>query len=85
MEDWRLNGQEYSLFQKELHLITFKAWRSYDHAHCDFCWAKFSENEDDLHSGYATKNEEHWICESCYNDFKDRFQWTLCDSLDLGD
>ena len=73
MEDWRLNGQEDFLFKAKL-----KKTPSYDlHTHCDFCWAKFSTYEEDLKWGYTTYDERFWICEECFNDFKDRFQWEV--------
>lgn len=81
-KDWRLNGQERCLFQAELYRCKFRfpEPEEVDHAHCKFCWAKFSENEDDLHEGYITKDREHVICEECFQDFKERFQWRLINS-----
>ena len=76
--DWRLNGQERYLSGKRIAKVRFlKFDEEIDHAHCSFCWAKFSDNEEDLHVGYITDDREHIICEECYNDFKDRFQWKL--------
>lgn len=48
--------------------------------HCNFCWATFSEYDDDLHEGYCTPDETYWICPECFNDFKEMFHWTLEDS-----
>ena len=48
-----------------------------EHDHCEFCFAKFSNNENDLHQGYCSLDKYHWICEMCYNDFKDYFQWKV--------
>ena len=43
-----------------------------------FCWDKISDCcEDALEFGYCTQDEEHWICETCYKDFKDSFKWEL--------
>ena len=76
--DWRLTNQE-----RYLKGVTL-AWRSYapanpanDHDHCEFCWAKFSEGEtpDTLHEGYATADRYRWICRSCFDDFRDMFEW----------
>ena len=75
MEDWRLNGQEDYLMYAKLAKQKFKFQGGYDHVHCDFCWAKISEYEGDLEEGYCTESEEHWVCEECYNDFKNRFCW----------
>lgn len=24
---------------------------------------------------YSTKNESHWVCKTCFNDFKEMFNW----------
>ena len=78
MDDWRLNGQERYLFRKRLVKKAFKALGYHDHEHCDFCWDKISEYDGDLNFGYCnTEDEHHWICETCYNDFKDMFEWTV--------
>ena len=62
-------------------------WRSYrqrsaerDHDHCEFCWAKFALAAllpDALHAGYTTEDEYRWICEGCFNDFRERFSWQV--------
>ena len=77
MEDWRLNGQERYLFKVKLKKQKFKSCGWHDHEHCDFCWDKFSESKDDLNFGFCTEDEHHWVCETCYNDFKDLFQWEI--------
>ena len=30
-----------------------------------------------LHEGYATEGNYHWICEQCFEDFKDLFAWRV--------
>ena len=77
MDDWRLNGQEDYLFGVKLLKKFFKACGFHDHDHCDFCWDKFSENKEDLNWGYCTSDEHHWVCETCYRDFKDLFKWEI--------
>lgn len=32
-----------------------------------------------LHIGYCTCDRYRWICEQCYNDFKELFDWKLVD------
>lgn len=81
-EDWRLRGQEDYLADKELHFIRFeKRSEQWDHEHCEFCWAKFSASEGDLHEGYCTEPHNGsgacWICPSCCRDFRERFRWKL--------
>jgi hypothetical protein len=78
MTDWRLNGQERYLKNKKIKHIEYKNQVKYsDHEHCEFCMEKISNYSDSLHEGYCTEDEYHWICENCYNDFKDLFNWTL--------
>ncbi|MBQ6182415.1 MAG: hypothetical protein IJK33_00810 [Clostridia bacterium] len=80
MNDWRLMGQEEYLSGKTLYRIKFiKLSDEWDHEHCAFCWAKFSEREGDLHEGYCTEPENSkkafWICPECCEDFKEAFKW----------
>ena len=78
MDDWRLQGQERYLKRA---VLTNKRYRKYrddwDHDHCQFCGKKFSERPDDLNVGYATNDDYHWICEDCFRDFAQLFQWTV--------
>lgn len=78
--DWRLQGQQ--KFLKGIPLW----WKEYarhgesrEHDHCEFCWAKFMGEgyPDVLHEGYATEDNERWICEPCFEDFKDLFDWEV--------
>ena len=58
--DWRYRGQDEYLKDAQLLFCTFdKSIR--DHDHCDFCWEKISEMEDNLHEGYCTLDKYHWI------------------------
>ena len=79
-QDWRLQGQENYLRLKKL---VFKNYsdrtHKSDHDHCEFCGDKFSELiPESLKSGYTTENDYHWICNKCFTDFKDKFEWTTC-------
>ncbi|HET6336003.1 MAG TPA: hypothetical protein VFG30_22405 [Polyangiales bacterium] len=77
-DDWRRNGQEEHLLGRRLF---FKQYRRYsetwEHDHCEFCNAKFSENDGDLHEGYTTEDNYYWISTDCFEDFKDEFQWKV--------
>ena len=78
--DWRLTDQERYLKGVSLRLKKYKAPRpGWDHDHCEFCWARFMELDEPeiLHEGYTTEDDYRWICQSCYNDFKDTFGWIL--------
>ena len=79
-DDWRLaNPQEY------LKGLTF-SWKKYtryregwDHDHCEFCRAKFMETagKDILTEGYVSTDNYRWICKSCFDDFKEMFQFKI--------
>lgn len=79
-KDWRLNGQEKFLtgvqFQKKQYQAPSPKW---DHAHCEFCWAKFMETEgkDILLEGYVSQDGENWICSQCFSDFQESFQFKV--------
>lgn len=92
LNDWRIRGQEDYLVGVPLIRKQFKSnlppilmpdddpRKYHDHEHCDFCWHKFMEDcrgvEDCSTDGYCTLDERIWICEKCYNDFKEKFKWT---------
>ena len=77
--DWRL-FREQERYLKGAVLVAQKyrpADPQNDHDHCEFCMAKFSAVPDDLHFGYSTKDYKIWICEQCFDDFKQMFDWKL--------
>ena len=78
-DDWRLMGQEKYLTGASLSHRRYRP-RSpeWDHDHCEFCGAKFSADPsiEALRTGYTTKDEYRWICETCFGDFKARFSWS---------
>lgn len=79
MGDWRLTNQEKFLKGVSLRYDKYSPRSRSDHEHCEFCWDKFGEGESMLHWGYCTLDKYRWICEQCYNDFKDQFEWTIVD------
>jgi hypothetical protein len=65
---WTLvNGMKVlSKLSQEKHLLEGEvpdntAW---EHEHCELCWTKISENENDQQEGYT--DEEEWVCIQCY-------------------
>lgn len=72
---WRFTGQEsYLLFTKGKGIIPMEYINNLEkpelfHEHCSFCWDKVEENQDKKH--YCTLDNYHWICNDCYNDFKE--------------
>lgn len=43
------------------------------HKHCEFCFEKAST--DKICTFYCTENLVYWICEKCFHDFKEKFNW----------
>lgn len=41
------------------------------HEHCEFCWEKAMT--DIPCTFYCTEDMKYWICEECFNDFKEQF------------
>jgi hypothetical protein len=78
--DWRLQGQETYLKCLPLWWQRYTRYsESWEHDHCEFCWAKFMEADvpDVLHEGYTTEDHDRWICEECFEDFNDLFEWKV--------
>jgi hypothetical protein len=76
--DWRLQGQEKYLYGIQLIWKQYKRYsQTRDHDHCEFCWAKFMEENGPniLHEGFATVDNYRWVCKKCYEDFKVMFNW----------
>lgn len=87
MHDWRLQGQDKYLSGVSLARRRYRTYRrDWDHDHCEFCGAKFSERPGDLKIGYVTLDGYHWICDACYADFSGLFKWKLAqpDGIDIG-
>jgi hypothetical protein len=77
--DWRRQGQEKYLKGVKLFYRKYKPYsEEWEHDHCEFCGEKFSEKEGEgLKTGYVTANNYHWICDKCYKDFKEEFEWEI--------
>lgn len=79
-DDWRLQGQERYLKGATLCRRRWHAPRpSWDHDHCEFCWAKFTKAADMLREGYTTEDSYYWICDRCFEDFRVQFEWTVAE------
>ena len=79
MDDWRLTNQLDYLFRKKIKKCNFSDFPEKDHEHCSFCWDKFGHDEDLIKDGYCTEDNYHWICNSCFEDFKIMFEWKIVD------
>jgi hypothetical protein len=81
--DWRLHGQEKYLkgivIQRKSWTETREGW---DHDHCSFCGEKFADERipDALKEGYTDNEEYYWICDTCFIDFKDLFDWVIVEA-----
>lgn len=92
--DLRLTNQSKYLHGASLRKPEYKPYsETWDHDHCEFCWAKFVPSEelnatrkndpDAVSEGYTTTREHehgakyHWICETSFDDFVERFEWQV--------
>ena len=82
--DWRLKDRpvDYLFNAKLSYVQIYRPYRKlWDHEHCTFCFAGIGSGSDELHSGYCTTDvdvsREDWICENCYQDFEQLFEWTV--------
>lgn len=50
-----------------------------DHDHCAFCRVKFAAPaiRGAIQAGYATVDDQHWICDDCFHDFRGAFGWSV--------
>ena len=81
MDDWRLNGQEKYLKGRSFFFRSYFTYQdTWDHDHCEFCHKKLSLTEADaLTMGYVTDDYYHWVCATCFEDFKGDFMFSLSD------
>lgn len=90
MDDWRLIGNFDNIigcnFKKERFISTLNNY----HEHCEFCGIIITDlniQEEHLDSGYmmySKKNKQtKWVCEKCFNDFKDMFGFKESNELML--
>ena len=77
--DWRLQGQENYLKGVMLFYKNYEDHKTAtDHDHCEFCGTKFSDTiSDALKIGYTTKDDYRRICQHCFEDFKDMFEFEV--------
>lgn len=80
-DDWRITYQPDYLYNITLKYEKFKQVKKHwDHEHCKFCWERISENIGDLNYGYCSLDNANWICEQCFQDFRDAFNWKVIES-----
>ena len=85
--DGRLQGQERYLKRATLVCPQWRTRNPYwDHYYCEFCSARFTVEAlpDTLQEGYATLDEYHWVCPTCFEDFN-MFVLTVSHARDSGE
>ena len=73
MEDWRLLGNFKDITGNKFKKTKFKSTEKNDHEHCEFCWEKALT--DKACTFYCTEDMSYWICEDCFRDFQNKFNW----------
>ena len=78
MREWNVEESDISLNNHVLHRKIFSdRLKDTEHEHCEFCSALFGSQKRDFVEGYCTEDYYYWICDHCYNEFKDEFNWTI--------
>ncbi len=73
--DWRLTNQADYLYEKELVFESYHPYKEgWEHDHCAFCGETIDVKSP---KAYATKDRYHWICQECFEDFKEMFKWKV--------
>lgn len=86
-DDWRLTmGSREHLVGLALAHVRWEATRpGWDHDHCELCWHKIwdgARGTDESVVGWASEDDDRWICETCFSDFRGRFEWVVVDHPD---
>ncbi|MBQ8001327.1 MAG: hypothetical protein IJ298_09065 [Ruminococcus sp.] len=77
-EDWRIDGQEGYLMNSTLQYITYSRDLCVDDfLQCEFCFDKFDEDPEHPKKAYFDPIQKCWICEECFQDFKEHFHWIV--------
>ena len=77
-DDWRLMGQEGYLRDKVLQHRKFdRQLCVLDFDQCDFCFKVFDEDPERPLTAYFEPDQKIWICETCFKDFKNHFNWVV--------
>lgn len=58
--------------------LTEDKFQLFWHEHCTFCWEKFMTDLDI--EGFCSDDYAIWICKNCFEDFKEKFNFTLTEN-----
>lgn len=81
--DWRLLNDVQHLTNQEIDPVNGEDIIEHlsDLEKCRFCWDKANDNKKGF--WYLPLDKSCCICENCFNDFKELFEWTLLDGCDI--
>lgn len=80
MSDWREEllytmDDTYGCYFKR---IVFRSIAQNDHEHCSICMSKISDSGERIDKeGYYCAKTGDWLCSTCMNDFKNRYDWKI--------
>ena len=57
------------------HYKTEKEYRYTNRSKFEFCWQKIGYGNDSVKEGYESADKYRWVCEKCFNDFKEMFNF----------
>lgn len=80
-DDWRLMGQEGYLKEKTLlHRHFDRKICVEDYLQCEFCWSSLEDDEGKGIMCFFEPEQKLWVCEECYSDFREHFDWTVIET-----
>lgn len=50
-----------------------------EHEHCTMCGIKISGLPANIHEGYVTTKNIHWVCCECFDEYREEYSWKLED------
>jgi hypothetical protein len=87
VETW-LASYDAALKGVYLHRRPYFQWAlNWDHDHCEFCRIAFvvkgdaSAEPPNVTEGWTTDDESDWICNTCFDKYRERFNWKVRNRL----
>ena len=75
-DDWRLLSTSPEKNLHFLHRVFDRTISIEDYDRCEYCHDTFDEDESQPKTAYYCPEMHYWVCEKCFNDFKDHLGWT---------
>lgn len=84
-DDWRLMNDVGYLMNAEIDPVGYEEIVTYrpQIKHCVFCWEQVPQKLSYYQTWYVPLDKSCAICENCFKDFREQFNWKLLDGYDV--